>query len=348
VSRAKRIVLAATAALALAAFAAPSALGAFTLVRTWGNTVNSQGSKVKGQFGTGIPTKAEGGDRQFNDPGGIGIDAAGNLLVADPSNHRMNRYDASGKFLGDFGRHGFDPGGTRVEGVGRMNLPEGVAVKGNKVYVADNRNDRILVWTTTGKWVKRLARRGSLPGRTISPWGIAIAGSTLFAADQGNFRILRFTTGGASRGAFGTFGQSAPGFVTPYAIAVDPKRAIYVTDETTDRILVYTLKGKYAGEFGGTGSGSGKFDRPTGVAVDKAGDVYVSDYCNQRIAHYGPGGKPLKEYIGSTTVDAPTYLAFGPNGNLYVADWHRVMQFAPAAGERSVAHVADRLGSGFC
>jgi tripartite motif-containing protein 71 len=353
----RRIVTTAIAALAGAALTPPAAHSAFSLVRTWGNTANREGSKAPGQFGTGIPTAAEGGDRQFDDPGGIAVEPNGNLLVADPSNHRVNRYDESGKFVGSFGRHGFDPGATRVTGVGRMNLPEGLAVSAGKVFVADSRNDRILSFTTTGRSFKRVARRGSTRGRTTSPWGAAINGSTLYVADQGNYRILRFTTSGRSLGSFGTYSQSGNGFVTAYGLAVDPKnKLVYVTDEVTDRVLAYSLTGAYKGQFGTFGTSTGKFDRVTGIAVDGAGDVYVSDYCNQRIAHFAPGGTKLKEYIGATSVEAPTFLAFGPNGNLYVADHHRMMQFAPTGKAASaakrpappMARAAHRLGSGFC
>jgi len=182
---------------------------------------------------------------------------------------------------------------------------------------------------------------------------VAINGSTLYVADQGNHRILRFTTGGRSLASFGRFSTSGAGFVTPYGIAVDRRGTIYVTDVTTDRILMYGLNGAFKGQFGGLGTGPGQFDRPTGVAVDAAGDVYVSDYCNQRIAHFGRGGTPLKQYIGADSVEAPSFLAFGRNRHLYVADHHRIMQFAPGATAATakpppVARAAHRLGSGFC
>jgi DNA-binding beta-propeller fold protein YncE len=348
-----RALLAVLTVLVLGVAAAPAS-AEFGLVRVWGNEVASDGSTAAGQFGTGRPTAAQGGDRQFDDPGGVAVDSAGIVYVADPSNHRINRYDASGRFLGSFGRHGFDPGGTRVAGVGRLNLPEGLATSGGRLYVADNRNDRVVVWTTKGKWISRLARRGAAKGRTTSPWGVALSSGILYVIDQANERINRYSTSGRSLGSLGVFGLgNGAGFVSPYAIAVDAKRKIiYVTDSTADRVLIYRTTGRYLTSFGAPGFSVGQFDRPTGVALDSAGDVYVADYCNQRIVHYAPGGAGVKEVIGGDTVEAPTFMAFGPKGDLYVADHHRMMEFSPgarAAVKRPpVARAAHRLGSSFC
>src|SRR5262249_7770994 len=43
----------------------------------------------------------------FNYPGGIAIDPAGNVYVADQSNSRIQKFDADGHFLTKWGAYGF-------------------------------------------------------------------------------------------------------------------------------------------------------------------------------------------------------------------------------------------------
>ena len=76
------------------------------------------------------------GNGQFNSPTGVATDASGNVYVADYSNNRIQKFNASGTFLTAWGT-----GGT---GNGQFNTPVGVATDGSgHVYVADTNNHRI-------------------------------------------------------------------------------------------------------------------------------------------------------------------------------------------------------------
>jgi hypothetical protein len=112
---------------------------------------------------------------------------------------------------------------------------------------------------------------------------------------------------------------------------------------------------------GTEGTAGGQFKVPQGVAVDQSsGDVYVVDYGNHRIEKFGPTGEFLlafgKEVDATTPGNVCTaasgnvcqagtagtgegedefewavgsFIAVGPDGNVYVGDENRVQEFEP-------------------
>ena len=82
-------------------------------------------------------------------PSGVAVDEAGNFYIADSSNHRIRRVDATGNITtiagaGNYGYHG--DGGSPIEAW--LGLPNDVAVDSSgNVYIADTHNDRIRVLT---------------------------------------------------------------------------------------------------------------------------------------------------------------------------------------------------------
>src|SRR5438876_6098673 len=96
--------------------AAQGAAPSYVLVRQWG------------EFGTG--------PGQFRFPTMIAADRQSNLYVVDQHNHRVQKFDAEGRFLRAWGGPGNGPA--------QFNYPFGVAVNSRgEVYVADMNNHRI-------------------------------------------------------------------------------------------------------------------------------------------------------------------------------------------------------------
>lgn len=76
----------------------------------------------------------------FNVPHGLAIDKAGNLLVCDIFNHRIQVFKLNnGEFLSSFGTHGNAPGS--------FHGPESVAVlSDDRIVVCDSKNHRIQIF----------------------------------------------------------------------------------------------------------------------------------------------------------------------------------------------------------
>lgn len=248
------------------------------------------------QFGTGIPGGTAG---QLTTPYDVAVDTDGTVYVAEPLNHRISVFAPDGSFLRTFGKDVAIAGGTGFElctagckqgsagaDAGEMNAPFGIALDGaGNVYVADNFNSRINVYTTAGAFVRTFG------------WDVnAAGGSGLFE----NCTVSPCQTGAPGDGA----GQ----FNFPQGVAVDGG-LIYVGD-INNRISVITTGGVFQFAFGkdvdppsgggpeicaatcqvGVGDGtSGALNAPIGVAVG-AGKVYVADQNNLRIAVFTTAG----------------------------------------------------------
>ena len=98
--------------------------------------VDRNGFKV-GSFGsTGV------GDGQLLGPQHLASDGNGHVYVADYGNNRIAKFTEDGEFLFSFGNSG------RRED--RLGAPGGIAVTGNRVYVADAVRSRIAVYDENG------------------------------------------------------------------------------------------------------------------------------------------------------------------------------------------------------
>jgi sugar lactone lactonase YvrE len=288
-----------------------------------------------GKFGTGV--SVIGGNRQYDDPGGIAFDRSGNLLVADPSNHRIQRFNQNGQYLGEFGRLGTDSGATPDPARGRMNLPEGIAVdRKGYIYVGEHRNHRLTRWSSAGRYSKRIAARGNLPGKLLGPWGVAVTSKYIYVVNQLMFEVARYSLSGKYLGHFGKFDNTGQGtrgeFRYPYDVKVESNGNVLVSDSRRNIINRYSSTGKFKNSlFPNT-------RKTTGIAVGPGGTIYVSDYCNRRVVKIAPNGQIVGEF-GQGTLIAPTFLAVASNGTVFVSDYHRVVRFAPGAQK-----AADKQG----
>ena len=82
-------------------------------------------------------------------PGGMAIDAAGTLYVADTKNDRIRVFDAAGKPVGTWGSAGTGPGQFRFQGAGFWG-DVALGPDGN-LYVLDTFNNRVQVLARTGR-----------------------------------------------------------------------------------------------------------------------------------------------------------------------------------------------------
>lgn len=86
-----------------------------------------------------IFTKTPEGQQMFGSlTKGIAIDDKDRVWVVDTMSHKVKVFDKDGAQLFDFGQFGY--------GDEEFNFPNGIAVKGDRIYVADRENNRICVY----------------------------------------------------------------------------------------------------------------------------------------------------------------------------------------------------------
>ena len=246
-----------------------------------------------------------GAAASFYWPGGVAVDASGNVYVADGSNQKIRKITPTGVVTTLAGS--ITPGNADGTGAAAsFNNPTGVAVDASgNVYVADNVNHEIRKITPTGV-VTTLAGSitpGSADGTGAAasfnnPTGVAVdASGNVYVADTYNQKIRKITPAGV---VTTLAGRNTPGsadgtgaaaqFNYPTDVAVDASGNVYVVDENNHGIrkitpagVVTTLAGSITpGSADGTGAAA-SFYYPADVAVDASGNVYVTDSFNHKI-----------------------------------------------------------------
>ena len=170
------------------------------------------------------------GPGEFIYPVAVTKDAQENLYVAEyGSNDRVQKFTSDGKFLLAFGGFGTKPG--------EFQRPSGLVWRDGKIYAADAFNNRIQVFTDAGKFLKILDSTEQ-PLALRLPYDLKLgADDTLYAVEYGAGRMTKFDLDGRLLGRFGTTGSGAGQFATPWGIAVDAQKRIYVADTGNRRVV---------------------------------------------------------------------------------------------------------------
>jgi len=293
---------------------------------------------------------------RFHTPVGVGVDAAGNVFVADSVNNTIRRISTGGVVTTLAGLAGTAGSADGVGSAARFSDPEGLAVdaQGN-IYVTDLGNRTIRKVTPDGAVTTLAGLAGAFgaadgigsEARFVYPTAIAVDGAgTAYVADVYTVRkispagVVTTLAGAAGVGGTADGTGSEARFDRVEGIAVDAQGNVYVTDEGAHTIrkispagVVTTLAGmaRVGGDTDGTGTAA-SFLAPGGLAVDAGGTLYVADVVNVTIRKVTPLGvvttlAGLTQSIGSADgcgssarFNMPGGLAVDGAGRLLVAD----------------------------
>ena len=280
-------------------------------------TITTLGGTGEGDFsGDAGPAVAA----QLNDPRGVAIDSAGNLVFADSLNNRIRRIDPSGTIttIAGTSQSGFSgDGGPAV--AAELNFPEDVAIDGvGNVYIADTANHRIrrvdpsgTITTIAGTGEEGFSGDGgpAVSAQLSGPKGVEVDGAgNLYIADTGNHRIRRVNPSGtittiAGIGGNGFSGDGGPAGTArlsfPSGLALDAAGNLYIADTGNHRIrrldpsgTITTVAGTGQPGFSGDGGPavSAQLTAPKGVSVDGSGNLYIADQEDLRIRRVDPSG----------------------------------------------------------
>jgi hypothetical protein len=351
--------------------ASASALGSGnSFERTWGMDVGGPGVAVC-TVAANCKAGLQGGlGGEFNAPGGVATDAAGNVYVADALNFRIQKFDSAGTFLRAWGR---DVGGVGTNlctvatscqsgtsgvqgGEFSVNGPDLVATDAaGDVYVTEAYANRVQKFDSSGNFLLAWGK------------GVGSAGASICTV--------------AANCAAGATGSAGGEFFTPEGIGTDSAGNVYVADFSNSRVQKFDASGAFLRAWGknvggigvaictsaascragSTGVEGDAFSRPWGVAADGAGSVYVTDASQFRVQKFDASGGFLRAWgkdvggagVGTCTVAAscqsgsrgaqgvefdangPAGIATDAAGNVYVANaaaGGRVLEFDASGG----------------
>ncbi len=209
------------------------------------------------------------------------------VLVTESSSSRVLVFRPDGSLVGTVGT---GPG----SGPGELNQPRDAATDtAGNVYVADYRNSRVAVFSSTGAWVGGWGVNGTGPGQFKRPYGIDLDPSgDVYVADSNNY-IHRFRWDGAQATFVRAYGQPGEGpgrfsMLRRVAVGTDPASGdlrVHGADLWRYKVEVFAGDGTYLRMVGGRPPADGYFNEPYGVAVGGA-HVFVVDGVNQRVQRF--------------------------------------------------------------
>ncbi|MHB1294778.1 MAG: thioredoxin-like domain-containing protein [Anaerolineae bacterium] len=289
-------------------------------------------------------------------PGKVLADeVAGRLFIADSNHHRIVVCDLAGtvqEVIGA-GEAGLADGAFEEA---RLNKPQGVALDGDRLYIADTENHAIRLADLAARTLSTVAGdgrqgRGGSGGdpRNVqlnSPWDLVRVGGYLFIAMAGPHQLwvldiqanLLVPYAGSGREALLDGPLARAGMAQPSGITSDG-RVLYVADSEASAIrevdlrtdgMVRTLIGQGLFDFGDVDGDreAARLQHPLGVLWYR-GTLFVADTYNHKLKVVDPAAGRVATYLGdghpgSEGGDHPRFYEpaglAGAGGKLYVAD----------------------------
>lgn len=222
------------------------------------------------------------GSGQFLFPQYVAFDVAGNIVVSDSGNDRIQVMQYSdGVHLRSFGCKG--------SGNGQFNCPAGIAFDClGHIVVADCDNHRVQVLKyRDGSHVRSIGCRGTATGQLKHPSGVAIDfyGNIVVHDGYSNGRIQIFQlSDGVPMRSFCNWGCGNAQLQGWGCLAFDDAGNLVVSDSRSSRIQVLRYAdGTHIRTIGKFGSDNGQFRCPLGVASSSSGELFVADSSNHRV-----------------------------------------------------------------
>ena len=300
--------------------------------------------------------RAKVGDLPLAFPGKILADGAGDrLFIADSNHNRIVITKLDGTLVDTIGSGERGPNDGAFDKAS-FYRPQGMALAGDSLYVADTENHLIRRIDLKARTVETIAGTGKQsteyfkqgPGRSIglnSPWDLQLAGQVLYIAMAGPHQIWKLDLDKGEVSTFAGSGREArldgslleAGFAQPSGIASDGK-TLYVADAEANIIRaidlaagqVRTLVGGDLFEFGDVdGSGDNvRLQHPLGLLA--LGDkLLLADTYNHKIKELDPQRRTVRTVVGTgkpgqADGTSPSFYEPGglsvANGKVYVAD----------------------------
>ena len=239
----------------------------------------------------------------FYYPGSIAIDSeTDNVYICDSVNNRVQVFTKNLEFLFDLKK--------------KIAWPEGICINHSKVYVTLIESYSMNVYSTEGKFLKSVGKKGKGKLEFDRPRGVAVSNEKkrIYICDYVNARIqclnldLTFhsfiegipsprdvkltsdevvvlTPGDSCFNYYNYSHQLIRQIIPrgegnlamdPYYFCVDKASNILMTDKTTNCVLIFSNRGELIHKFGKRGEDRGNFIETKGIALDSEDRIIVA------------------------------------------------------------------------
>jgi len=273
---------------------------------SFGPTAAPPFASVVQQFGS------EGsGPGQFKDARYIGLDAEGDIYVAQYMGGRVQVFDPQGKYLTEWSVDRKQPltgfavsrrGVVYTSQFGKIELRDGKTgqVTGSLSYTDGDFFDSL--------W---LMPNGTL----VTSWYDNSDDIVVFDPQGQTSQVIK--------GAISTVTGDAELDTT---VAADGDGNIYALGAFSNAVFKFSPEGKYQNKFGSDGDNPGQFRAPLAIATDGQGRVYVNDFKGVQV--FSPDG----QYVGLIDVSGAAYGVHVDDSNhVWVVAGTQVTEYALAS-----------------
>jgi DNA-binding beta-propeller fold protein YncE len=247
------------------------------------------------------------------EPAGVAIDAFGRAYVSDAALHRLQRFDAQGRYVGESGVLGSE--------AGEMRRPSSVVLLGVLgVGVLDRENRRVESFDLFGRRIGTALDLAdpsleSQVGRVDPTQLAADRGGALYVADPARERVLAFDASGIFQRVLGGFGSKPGQFRGLRGLTAGPRGELFATERVNARVQRLDQGGRPVASWPLPLDAKAKAGELP-VAVNASGLVAVADETSGALWLFDAAGAPLG---AATGLGHPRALAFSADGRLFVA-----------------------------
>jgi len=239
---------------------------------TEGHTIEVFNSEGKHLLAFGGYGKGPG---KLSFPYGIGLTSAGDVVVAEAGNFRVQKFSPKGEYkglvLGQPNDHGIQKPGPLV-----------IDAKDN-IYIGDLSGNKAVILDSAGNLVKTFSG-------VRYPHGIALDEDKglLYITDAGNGAVKVFEIEGSGGEPLDTVSGypnevGSANFSIIRGVALDQQQRLYVVDSFSSTVNVFRTDGIFLFRFGGQGYEDNTLLYPNGIDIGEDGRIYIADWANNRV-----------------------------------------------------------------
>jgi len=241
---------------------------------------NGEYVKSIGGYGTG--------EGRFEKLLGVYVDTAGLIYAADAYTGKLQKFDAAGHLM--MSKNMVEDAKKIAEDLGlkapvtTFGIVRVVVSPAGRIYVVDNLNDCVEVYSPTGTYIKTFGGMGVEDGKFQKPtFATFNKDGDLYVADCINARVQVFDKDGVYKWKFGGYGNVVGTFSRPKGIYIGADDRIYIADSMANVVQVFDNDGRFLFLLGDERGRQMDLGTPNGIVMDDKRRIYMVEKLINRV-----------------------------------------------------------------
>ena len=239
---------------------------------------------------------------EFSCPNSVAIDSeTNNIYICDGGNNRVQVFNESLEFLFSFSE--------------KMDKPVRICISLNEVYVTQANANSLTVYSTEGRYLKSVGRKGKKELEFDWPRGVAVStvNNRIYICDYLNSRIQCLNLNL-------TFNSFIPTSHNPRDIQLTPQNIVVLT-EGNPCMQFYDFSHQLIKELITRGEGN-QVINPLFFCLDREFNILMTDMLANCVIIFSNKGRLLHRFGERGELIYPTGIALDKQGRVIVASWN--------------------------